>query len=433
MKYCPYCGNSLDDDMNYCPACGKQYKCSSGENGVFASETESPSPFPRNKDMAVQRQSPTFAYSRLYTKKGIVVCVISIIVIAVIGVLLFDKFSNFSTNTRKIEMAAKSVVLVSCYDKAGNIRSTGSGFVLYDDRTIVTNYHVVDAAVAINISTDEDHTFPVKSVIAYDIDKDIAILEAEESTGLKPLAIGDSSTMNRGSSVVAIGSPRGNKNSVSTGVLSGRTYNSENGIDELQFSAPISSGSSGGALFNDKGRVIGVTYAYLVDGQNLNLAIPVESVTSIYESRPANTISLVDFLRGSFYPESMYYADSEYVDFSELMAHPARYNGKLITTIAYLHPIETDRRWTPDGWLLPVGKYYFKAIESDYDLIVLDYPLELGYYINAVPFMTTMELSKDYSGYALVTGEFSVGRTENHFLWPSSDGLYLLIRYYETY
>ena len=75
----------------------------------------------------------------------------------------------------------------------------------------------------------------------------------------------------------------GIKNSVSTGDFSGRIP--EDGYNVLQFTASISPGSSGGALFNENGEVIGVTFASYTNGQNLNLAIPINIVTEIYNNR----------------------------------------------------------------------------------------------------------------------------------------------------
>ena len=74
--------------------------------------------------------------------------------------------------------------------------------------------------------------------------------------------------------IVAIGSPLGLLNTVSTGVFSG--YNDTGEMKEIQFSASISQGSSGGALFNNAGEVIGITTASYTEGQNLNVAVPIQ-------------------------------------------------------------------------------------------------------------------------------------------------------------
>ncbi len=129
---------------------------------------------------------------------------------------------------------------------------------------------------AVKVYTNNNVEYDVEKIRNLNKDSDLAILLLSESTRLNPLSAGDSTAVNKGDEVVAIGSPEGLQNSVSTGVLSGRTD-----ID-LQFTAPISHGSSGGALFNTNGEVIGVTYSSLESGQSLNFAIPIEEVAYLY-------------------------------------------------------------------------------------------------------------------------------------------------------
>lgn len=96
----------------------------------------------------------------------------------------------------------------------------------------------------------------------------------------------------------------------------------------MQFSASISSGSSGGALFNDKGEVIGITSASFVDGQNMNLAIPAEEIEKI--SRDGSMT--VEELLYSNYENIKAVYDAQPVDFSLLYKDTQEYNGKVIST-----------------------------------------------------------------------------------------------------
>lgn len=133
----------------------------------------------------------------------------------------------------------------------------------------------------------------MSSVIAYDAEKDIVILHTDAKTGLDPLPLGDSSAMERAEKVIAIGSPLGLINTISIGLYSG-TIKDERVY--LQFSAPISEGSSGGALFNNRGEVVGITSASFTRGQNLNLAIPIEAAKELYEKSGTTTqMSLEEF------------------------------------------------------------------------------------------------------------------------------------------
>ena len=243
----------------------------------------------------------------------------------------------FSENTAAIEVADASVVKIYCYDYDGNLAATGSGFLAFDDRTIITNYHVMSSAYTCKISTNQDITYEVPFLVGYSEKHDIAILQLSKHTGLQPLTLGDSSSIKKGETVVAIGSPLGIKNTVSTGVLSGRLMDAD--MDVLQFTAPISSGSSGGALFDNEGYVIGITFASIIDGQNLNLAIPIELATSLYQSRS----ELMD-VASIYIEERPYFAELSKLKYKlypaitidELLANPAKYDGQRVKVYGYI-------------------------------------------------------------------------------------------------
>ena len=245
------------------------------------------------------------------------------------------KPSRFSEDTTKIEAADASIVTIFCYDYRGELATTGSGFVAFDGKTIVTNYHVMTSAYTCKISTNQDISYDVSGIHCYSKEHDIAILCLSKDTGLTPLPLGDSSIIKKGETVVAIGSPLGIKNTVSTGVLSGRLM--EDNMDVLQFTAPISSGSSGGALFDDNGNVIGITYASYTNGQNLNLAIPVELAVELYESK--GTIKEVSSIYAEEHPYLsilLPYKDCPIVSVSDLKRDPQKYDGQYVILYAYV-------------------------------------------------------------------------------------------------
>lgn len=188
---------------------------------------------------------------------------------------------SFSDDPKAIQAASNSVVMLSCYDKDGNLFATGSAFAAFEEGAFVTNFHVIEGAYSIRAQMETGLEFRITSVIAYDTEKDIAILHTDAKTGLDPLPLGDSSSMERAEKVIAIGSPLGLINTISIGLYSG-TVKDERVY--LQFSAPISEGSSGGALFNNRGEVVGITSASYTRGQNLNLAIPIDDVKTLYEN-----------------------------------------------------------------------------------------------------------------------------------------------------
>lgn len=391
VKYCPYCGNKLDDDMNFCPSCGKQYKGQTSNEACHISGQDSPCPNNSIDEMAPKKAVNT-AFSpsaKNKSKHRIPVIVVAIFIITIaLFVILKGDFSNFTRNTRRIQQATDSVVLVTCCDTHGNILATGSGFVLFDDSTIVTNFHVISGTVDIKISTDSDHTYSVESVIGYDKNKDIAILKTSEPTNLHPLKKGNSEKLNKGEAVVAIGSPLGNKNTVSTGNISGRWYNPENGLDELQFTAPISSGSSGGALFNGKGQVVGITSASFVDSQNLNLAIPIEEV-DICLNQCTKACTPKECMVEVFGSKVESYFDAIPVDFSDLIDDPVSYFDKTIITEAYIAPMSN-------------GHYMVLPTESAY---MGDNINSSTSYIEAMSVMKNSAFDSNYRGYALISGE----------------------------
>ena len=174
----------------------------------------------------------------------------------------------------------------------------GTGFVVDERGVIATSYHVIAGASAAEVVLDEEHRLPVTRVLASDELHDLALLQVEGAgLGLKSLPLGDSRTLRAGEPVLTITSPFGMlDHTVSDGLVS-----SIRGADEiklLQISAPISEGSSGGPLLNQRGEVIGMASLIVSGGQNVNFAIPVEYLEPLLASacpgpvsfRPSNAL-----------------------------------------------------------------------------------------------------------------------------------------------
>ena len=228
----------------------------------------------------------------LHPAKSWVIGIIALCLLVgiVFMIYVFSVQNSFSDNPSAIETASQSVVMLSCYDRSGALYASGSGFALIEQGIIVTNYHVIEENVySIKVNTETGASYDIKSIVAFDKEKDIAILRCKGSPNLTLLNAGDTAGLKKGEKVVAIGSPLGLINTVSTGVFSGYIDNSI-----LQFTASISHGSSGGALFDDNGKVLGITFASLEDGQNLNLAIPIEYVLTLWNNKDKE-ISVADF------------------------------------------------------------------------------------------------------------------------------------------
>ena len=211
-----------------------------------------------------------------------------LLILVVIGYLVYS-FDSY--NLDKIK---KSVLLLRVYNGSSEVVSSGSGFIAFDNDILITNAHVIEDVVKnysyyLEVISEENKLYKVLGVLGYSKSNDYAILRIENQNDMKPLKVAPS-IQNVGNKVLAIGSPLGLKNTVSDGIIS-NYYDNE---QRYQFTAPISPGSSGGALFNNKGEVIGITYASNTDGQNLNLAIPIKFVKNRYEEEKNNVaVSLV--------------------------------------------------------------------------------------------------------------------------------------------
>jgi hypothetical protein len=150
----------------------------------------------------------------------------------------------------------------------------GTGFVVWQDGRIATNLHVIAGAKEASILLNDGRKFEQVEVLAVDQSHDLAILRVPTS-GLKALPLGDSVAVKPGEHVVAIGHPMGMGNTVSDGLVSAiRKVDPK--LTLLQISVPISPGSSGGPIFNERAEVVGVATLYMAEGQNLNFGVPVQ-------------------------------------------------------------------------------------------------------------------------------------------------------------
>jgi len=168
-------------------------------------------------------------------------------------------------------------------------RAEGSGFVYDDEGHIVTNQHVVDGAGSITVRFSNGKTYDAK-LVGTDPSTDLAVLEVDApSSVLKPLALADSSRVTVGDNVVAIGSPFGLEETVTSGIVSAlhRQMTSPNGFpidDAIQTDAAINHGNSGGPLLNADGEVIGVNSQIESESggnDGVGFAIPSDTVRSI--------------------------------------------------------------------------------------------------------------------------------------------------------
>jgi S1-C subfamily serine protease len=171
-------------------------------------------------------------------------------------------------------------------------QALGSGFVIDKAGHIVTNYHVVEGAEAIEVSFSNRDSVKA-TVVGRDPSTDLAVLKVDvQARALTPLHLGDSDRVRVGDSVVAIGNPLGFERSVTAGIVSAlhRPLTAPNDFtidDVIQTDAAINSGNSGGPLLGANGRVIGVNTAIATGNTGargnigIGFAVPVNTVRDV--------------------------------------------------------------------------------------------------------------------------------------------------------
>jgi S1-C subfamily serine protease len=169
-------------------------------------------------------------------------------------------------------------------------QATGSGIVIDNNGTVLTNYHVVENAIKVTVSLEKGKTVDAQ-VVGKDPSNDLAVLRIHpDGLTLHPLTLGDSSAAQVGDPVLAIGNPFDLERTLTTGVVSAlqRQITAPNGftIDNvLQTDAPINPGNSGGPLLNEAGEVIGINSQIETGGSGggsvgIGFAVPIDTAKS---------------------------------------------------------------------------------------------------------------------------------------------------------
>lgn len=209
-----------------------------------------------------------------------------------------------------VEQVAAKVVpsVVKLETDLGRASEEGSGIILTANGLILTNNHVVEGAKqgpgvpggARTKVTFSDGTTKPFTVVGTDPSSDIAVVQAQDVSGLTPITLGSSQNLRVGQDVVAIGSPLGLEGTVTTGIVSalnrpvaagGDTRNQNTVLDAIQTDAAINPGNSGGALVNMNGELVGINSAIATMGGDspqaqsgsigLGFAIPVDQAKRI--------------------------------------------------------------------------------------------------------------------------------------------------------
>ena len=170
-------------------------------------------------------------------------------------------------------------------------QATGSGFMIDDQGHVMTNAHVVEGASKIEVAFGDNNSVDAK-LLGSDASTDVALLKVKASKKfLKPLSLGDSSKLEVGDAVVAIGNPFGLDRTVTTGIVSAlqRQLEAPNGFtinNVIQTDAAINPGNSGGPLLDSLGRVIGINSQIATGGAGggsigIGFAVPINTAKKI--------------------------------------------------------------------------------------------------------------------------------------------------------
>lgn len=195
-----------------------------------------------------------------------------------------------------VELVDDAVVLITTEDARGRENAVGSGFVVGSDGYVATNYHVVRHASAAHAQLRDGRRIDIEGVVVFDRGRDLAILKLEDPpSDLEVVRLVPPEEIRQGDMLVAVGHPHGFKFTVTTGIVS-----AVRGTDDLpdqfqgfapwpddqvwiQTNAAISHGNSGGPLFDQQGRLVGINTWIDPDGENLGFATHVQHLTDLME------------------------------------------------------------------------------------------------------------------------------------------------------
>jgi len=228
--------------------------------------------------------------------------------LAVLAAVIVDpvyKYRESRSRQQALQGNLKAVATLEALDSNGKSLAQGSGFFVTPNGVLVTNFHVIKGADRVIAHLPSGAFYILRGVKGVDEKADFAILQFDARDTPSVRGFGDSDLLRTGDQVFDLGTPEGLEATYSAGVVSNPSRLLD-GQPLIQFSAPISSGSSGGGLFNDDGEVIGITTASeAVLGskagftQNLNFAVPINRVKNTLQS--ANSVELQNDSPGYYY------------------------------------------------------------------------------------------------------------------------------------
>jgi len=205
-----------------------------------------------------------------------------------VSFLLISHDASAQENQLKdiIKQVMPATVLVMTYDASEQILFQGSGFFVSEKGEVITNYHVMSGANSAVVKLPDGSIYKATDILAEDITSDLIKLKVDTGGNKVQCLPLYKTLVEVGEKVVVIGSPQGLESTVSDGIVSA-VRDVEGFGSIIQITAPISPGSSGSAVVNMKGEVVGVASAQMLEGQNLNFVVPAMKITELKEKKQA--------------------------------------------------------------------------------------------------------------------------------------------------
>jgi hypothetical protein len=200
---------------------------------------------------------------------------------------------SFNPPEAVIDNILTNAVTIYIYNQEGKILGHGSGIIISDSGEVITNFHVVGehSPGMIKVKSYFGGYHDVINFVALDRERDLALIKIEANKMPYSLLF-NSDSIKIGQEIYVVGSPAGLENTISKGIIS--QIRKDGDELKLQFDAAISPGSSGGGIFDNSGRLIGITVEYLpiaADGrpnQNLNFGIPINYLRDLRNKKISN-------------------------------------------------------------------------------------------------------------------------------------------------
>ena len=200
-----------------------------------------------------------------------------------LGVLTVCARAQNIDTVRLFKQDSPAVVLIIA-QKSGTPIGEGSGVIISKDGTILSALHVVQDGDSAVVKLKSGDVYDKVSVVAFDARRDLVLLKIP-GFELPAVPLGNSNDIREGDPVAMISNPKGLEGSIAQGIISAVRDIGDMGFKVIQITAPASPGSSGGAILNANGELIGILSFKVVGGENLNFGIPMNYARGMLDSR----------------------------------------------------------------------------------------------------------------------------------------------------